>query len=72
MIVRASWWWSDWRRERLDRPPGVDQVVDPGPVRAQVQPPFALPAGQNPGASGFAASRVCNYDWKRSITISDD
>ena len=49
MIVGASWWWSDRCRERRDRLPGVDQVVDPGPVRAQVQPSFALPAGQAGG-----------------------
>ena len=72
MIVGVSGWWSGRCGDGLDRVPGVDQLRDPGPVLAQVQPPFALPTGQNPGASGFAASRVCNYDWKRSITISDD
>ena len=48
MIVEAVWW-SGRRSKRPDGPPGIDHVVGPGPVRTQVQPSFALPAGQPGG-----------------------
>ena len=37
MIVGVGWW------------SGVDRVIGPGPVRAQVKPSFALPAGEAGG-----------------------
>jgi len=48
VIVEAVWW-SGRRSKRPDGPPGIDHVVGPGPVRTQVQPSFALPAGQPGG-----------------------
>ncbi len=38
---RGVGWWLGRGWQCLDRCPGVEDVVDPGPVRAQVQPPFA-------------------------------
>ena len=39
---RRSGWWSGWCGEHLDCSPGVGHLIDPWPVRAQVQPPFAV------------------------------
>jgi hypothetical protein len=49
MIVGVSVMWSGRCGKCSHRPPGVDHLVDPGPVGAQMQPPFALPAGQPGG-----------------------